>query len=124
MPIFAQGRLRARLKQAKIEQEEANIHFRQTLIEASQEVNDIMADLHYARKATTQNEQRIEKLNHVLQATETRMRYDSDVNFLQVLMARQSLLEARLSLLENRYQQVDASIRLFKALGGQIPYAE
>ena len=124
MPIFAQGRLRARLKQAKIEQEEANIHFRQTLIEASQEVNDIMADLHYARKATTQNEQRIEKLNHVLQATETRMRYESDVNFLQVLMARQSLLEARLSLLENRYQQVDASIRLFKALGGQIPSAE
>ena len=124
MPIFAQGRLRARLKQAKIEQEEANIHFRQTLIEASQEVNDIMADLHYARKATTQNEQRIEKLNHVLQTTETRMRYESDVNFLQVLMARQSLLEARLSLLENRYQQVDASIRLFKALGGQIPSAE
>jgi outer membrane protein TolC len=81
-------------------------------------VNDILANQQFARKAVSQNEQRIERLSHVLQVTETRMKYESEVNFLQVLMARQSLLEARLSLIENRYQLVDAYIQLYRALGG------
>ena len=84
-------------------------------------MNDILAEQQFALKAVSQNEQRIEKLNHVLQVTEMRMRYDSEVNYLQVLLARQSLLEARLSLIENHFQLVDASIQLFKALGGAAP---
>ena len=118
MPIFAQGKLKADLKKAKAEQEEAQISFRQAILNASKEVNDILASQHYASRAITLNEQQVEKLNHVLQVTEIRMKYESEVNFLQVLMARQSLLEARLSLLENRYQLVDAYIQLYRALGG------
>ena len=118
MPIFAQGRLKTELRKAKAEQEEARINFQQAVIKASQEVNDILAEQQFARKAVSQNEQRIEKLNHVLQVTETRMRYQSEVNFLQVLLARQSLLEARLPLIENRFHLVDASIQLYRALGG------
>ena len=118
MPILAQGKLKAEFGKAKAEQEEAHINFQQTVIKASQEVNDILANQQFARKAVSQNEQRIERLSHVLQVTETRMKYESEVNFLQVLMARQSLLEARLSLIENRYQLVDAYIQLYRALGG------
>jgi outer membrane protein TolC len=118
MPILAQGKLKAEFGKAKAEQEEAHINFQQTVIKASQEVNDILANQQFARKAGAQNEQRIERLSHVLQVTETRMKYESEVNFLQVLMARQSLLEARLSLIENRYQLVDAYIQLYRALGG------
>ena len=121
MPIFAQGRLKTELRKAKAEQEEARINFQQAVIKASQEVNDILAEQQFARKAVFLDEQRIEKLNHVLKATETRMRYDTDVNFLQVLLARQSLLEAKLSLIENHYQQAFACIQLFKALGGTAP---
>ena len=120
MPIFAQGRLKAELKKAKAEQEEARINFQQAVINASQEVNDIMANQQFALKAVSQNEQRIEKLNHVLQVTEVRMKYESEVNFLQVLLARQSLLEARLSLIENRYHLVESYIQLYRALGGGL----
>ena len=49
-----------------------------------------------------------------------RMQYDEDVNYLQVLMARQALLEARLQLLANRYEMIGARIQLYKALGGGI----
>jgi NodT family efflux transporter outer membrane factor (OMF) lipoprotein len=118
MPIFAQGKLKAGLRKAKAEQEEARINFQQTVIRASQEVNDILVNRHYALKAITLTEQRIDRLNHVLQVTETRMRYESEVNFLQVLLARQSLLEARLSLLENRYALLVSHIQLYKSLGG------
>jgi len=48
------------------------------------------------------------------------MRYDSEVNYLQVLLARKSLLETSLSLHENRFAFTEATIHLFKALGGAL----
>ena len=119
-PIFANGKLRAAVKQAKAEQEEAKIAFRQAILEAGQEVNDILASRQYAQRAITLNSQQVEKLTDVLDATKKRMRYDSEVNYLQVLLARQSLLEAQLSLLSHRYGLLESTILLYKALGGEI----
>ena len=56
----------------------------------------------------------------MLDVTEKRMQYDSEVNYLQVLLTRQSLLEARLSLLSHRYGFMDSTIQLYKALGGEF----
>ena len=119
-PVFANGKLRAAVKQAKAEQEEAKIAFRQAILEAGEEVNDILASRQYAQRAIMLNSQQVEKLTDVLDATEKRMRYDSEVNYLQVLLARQSLLEARLSLLSHRYGLLESTILLYKALGGEI----
>ena len=60
------------------------------------------------------------ELTDVLDATEKRMNYDSEVNYLQVLLARQALLEARLSLLSHRYGLLGSTIQLYKALGGDV----
>ena len=119
-PVYANGKLRAALKQAQAEQEEAKIAFRQAILEAGQEVNDVLANRQYAQRTIMLNSQQVEKLTDVLDATEKRMRYDSEVNYLQVLLARQSLLEARLSLLSNRYGLLESTIQLYKALGGGI----
>lgn len=62
----------------------------------------------------------VEKLTSVLESTEHRMHYSGDVNYLQVLLARQSLLHARLSLLSHRYGLLECSIQLYKALGGKF----
>lgn len=117
-PVYANGKLRAALKHAQAEQEEAKIAFRQAILEAGQEVNDVLANRQYAQRAIMLNSQQVEKLTDVLDATEKRMCYDSEVNYLQVLLARQSLLEARLSLLSNRYGLLESTIQLYKALGG------
>lgn len=119
-PVFANGKLRAAVKQAKAEQEEAKIAFRQAILEAGQEVNDILATRQYAQRATMLISGQVEKLTDVLDATEKRMQYDSEVNYLQVLLTRQSLLEARLSLLSHRYGFMDSTIQLYKALGGEF----
>ncbi len=50
-PIFQGGRLRAEVQRAKAEQEAAKVAFRQTVLEAGQEVNDILATEQYARRA-------------------------------------------------------------------------
>ena len=117
-PLFQGGKLRAEVKRAKAEQEAAKVAFRQTVLEAGREVNDIMATEQYARRAISLGEQQVEKLSHIADASKLRMQYDEDVNYLQVLLARQALLEARLQLLAHRYEMIDAHIRLYKALGG------
>ena len=109
-PVFANGKLRAEVKKAQAEQEEAKIAFRQAILKAGQEVNNVLATRQYTQRAIQQISQQVEKLMDVLDATEKRMRYDSEVNYLQVLLSRQALLEARLSLY--------STIQLYKALGG------
>lgn len=117
-PIFQGGRLRAEVQRAKAEQEAAKVAFRQTVLEAGQEVNDLLASEQYARRAISLGEQQVEKLSRIADASKVRMQYDEDVNYLQVLLARQSLLEARLQLLAHRYEMIAAHIQLYKALGG------
>lgn len=117
-PIFAHGRLKAELRKAQAEQEEARIAFRQVILDAGQEVNDALASEQYARKAIELNEQQVEILTRVVENSKLRMKYDEDFNYLQVLLARQSLLEARLDLLSNRFMLLESSIQLYKALGG------
>ena len=117
-PVFANGRLRAAVCQAQAEQEQAKIAFKQAVLNAGQEVNDILASQQYAQRAIALNTQQVEKLTEVLAATELRMQYDSEVNYLQVLLARQSLLEAQLSLLSNQYTLIESAIGLYRALGG------
>ena len=92
--------------------------FRQTVLEAGREVNDILATQQYARRAIALTGQQVEKLSHIVDASKMRMAYDEDVNYLQVLLARQALLEAQLQLLARRYEMISAYIQLYKALGG------
>ena len=63
-------------------------------------------------------EQQVEKLTRVVENSKLRMKYDEDFNYLQVLLARQSLLEARLALLGNRFMLLGSTIQLYKSLGG------
>ena len=123
-PLFQGGKLRAEVKRAKAEQEAAKVAFRQTVLEAGREVNDIMATEQYARRAISLGEQQVEKLSHIADASKLRMQYDEDVNYLQVLLARQALLEARLQLLMHRFELMSAHIQLYKALGGGMDHQE
>lgn len=97
---------------------EERMAYVQAVLNAGQEVNDILASQQYAQRAIALNTQQVEKLTEVLAATELRMQYDSEVNYLQVLLARQSLLEAQLSLLSNQYTLIESAIGLYRALGG------
>ncbi|MBP5776239.1 MAG: TolC family protein, partial [Prevotella sp.] len=60
----------------------------------------------------------VEKLTSVVENSKLRMKYEEDFNYLQVLLARQSLLEARLALLGNRFMLLGSTIQLYKSLGG------
>lgn len=116
-PVFNRGQLTSNLKIAKARQEEAQIQFRQTVLEAGNEVNNTLADLQNARTTLQLQQQQIERLEETLSDSEAQMRYGSG-NYLQVILARQSLLTAELSLLSAGYKELESYIKLCVVIGG------
>lgn len=116
-PIFQNGALRARLKIAKAQQEEAELTFRQTVLNAGNEVNDAVEQCRTARLKQSLFEQRIVSLEKAVDNTQLLMQHGSST-YLEVLVAEQTLLNARLGLVENSFKEIQGVIDLYQALGG------
>ena len=116
-PLWGRGVNAANLKAAKARQEEARLLFVQSLLNAGKEVNDALAAWQTTGSQIDVNAAMVGTLREAVRQTELLMRH-SGTTYLEVLTARQSLLEAELSLLESRYSHVRSLITLYHALGG------
>ena len=117
-PLFNKGENIANLKIAKARQEEALLHFRQELLDAGNEVNDALAQWQSARRRIRLDTAQVEHLAATLHDTSLLMQHSADVNYLQVITARQSLLSARLTVVQDRYDEIQGVIQLYHVLGG------
>ena len=116
-PLFNRGQNIANLKVAKARQEEALLTFRQTLINAGTEVNDALLQWQVARRRLDLDRQQIISLQSAVRSSELLMRHSSQ-NYLEVLTARQTLLDAELSAVSDRFEEIQGVINLYHALGG------
>ncbi len=116
-PIFANGRIRAAYKNSKAEFEVATMGFQQTLLNAGSEVHTAMASIEAAESKKELISNQVRSLSDAVDATEKLMKLSS-TNYLQVLTAQSSLLNAQLSEVANNYQVVANTIDLYQALGG------
>ena len=114
-PLFNRGQNIANLKVAKARQEEALLTFRQTLLNAGTEVNDALLQWQVARRRLDLDRQQIISLQSAVRSSE--MRHSSQ-NYLEVLTARQTLLDAELSAVSDRFEEIQGVINLYHALGG------
>ena len=108
----------ANLKIAKAQQEEAVLQFRQSLLDAGNEVNNALAQWQTARERIRLDSGQVEQLALTVDDTELLMENSADTNYLQVLTARQSLLSAQLTVASDRYDEIQGVINLYHALGG------
>ena len=116
-PVFNRGRNIANLKVAKAQQEETLLTFRQSLLDAGTEVNDALMQWQTARKRVKLSEQQVMSLQSAVRSSELLMRYSSQ-NYLEVLTAQQTLLQAELSVASDRFDEIQGVINLYHALGG------
>lgn len=117
-PLFNRGQNLANLKIAKAQQEEAVLQFRQSLLDAGNEVNNALAQWQTVRERIRLDNGQVEQLTITLGDTELLMENSADTNYLQVLTARQSLLSAQLAVASDRYDEIQGVIELYHALGG------
>ena len=116
-PLFNRGQNIANLKVAKARQEEALLTFRQTLLNAGTEVNDALLQWQVARRRLDLDRQQIISLQSAVRSSELLMRHSSQ-NYVEVLTARQTLLDAELSAVSDRFEEIQGVINLYHALGG------
>ena len=109
-PLFHKGENVARLKIARAKQQEALLQFRQSLLDAGNEVNNALILWQTARK-------RILNLKAAVWNTKLLMKYGR-THYLEVLTAQQKLLQAELAESEDRYDEIQGVITLYHALGG------
>lgn len=116
-PLFNRGSNRASLKIAKARQEEAILLFEQSLLDAGKEVNDALAEWQTADARIRLDKQQIADLQAATEKTLLLVRYTS-ANYLEVLTAQQSLLNAQLTLVQDQISKMQGVIHLYHALGG------
>ena len=117
-PLFAQGKLRAQYKIAKIEQESLTLDFRNTLLSAGQEVSDALSSYQTATAKAEKRKLEVEQLEQALEKTLFLFSHGNTTSYLETLTAQQSLLSAKLSLISDKYDKLQAGISLYQALGG------
>lgn len=116
-PIFQNGKLRANLKISKAQQEEAQLAFQQTLLNAGAEVNTAMAKIQNNTEKEKLNDKQIASMEQAVKSTQLLMQ-NSSTNYLEVLTAQQSLLSAQLSKISTQFAKIQGTIELYQALGG------
>jgi multidrug efflux system outer membrane protein len=116
-PVFNQRRIRTAYEIAKANQESAYLQFQQTLLTAGREVSDALQQY---RNETTKLEIRAKQLDALQKAagfSDELLAYGM-VNYLEVLTAKDQALNTELDFIDNQYQQYNAVILLYRALGG------
>lgn len=117
MPLFNRGQNIANLRIAKAQQEQASLSFQQTLLNAGVEVNDALTVYQTCKEKTELYQKQVDALEKALKSTTLLMDYGT-TNYLEVLTARQTLLNAQLSQVSNRFMEIQSVISLYQALGG------
>lgn len=116
-PIFQGGQLRAQVRNAKKEQEKAELEFVQALYKAGNEVYQYINVCQTAEEKAKHIEIRVNALQEAYSATKELMNNGS-TTYLEVLTAQESLLSAEFIMVQNRYEMIQALINLYSALGG------
>lgn len=116
-PLFNRGQLLGQLKIAKAQQEEAALAFQQALLNAGSEVNNALTAYQTSRDKKELIDRQIESLEKALKSTTALMQYGT-TNYLEVLTARQTLLNAQLTKAANSFIEIQSMINLYQALGG------
>ena len=115
---FHKGENVARLKIARAQQQEALLQFRQSLLDAGNEVNNALILWQTARKRLGIDRKQILNLKAAVWNTKLLMKYGR-THYLEVLTAQQKLLQAELAESEDRYDEIQGVITLYHALGGE-----
>ena len=116
-PIYARGQIKANHRIAQLTEEDLQRKYVQTVIDAGNQVNEALADCQAAREKHAYYHRQVEVLREAYYGTHELMD-NGKSNYLEVLTAQESLLNAQLSEAANMYNGAQAVIALYIALGG------
>jgi NodT family efflux transporter outer membrane factor (OMF) lipoprotein len=117
-PLFSRGINRQRLKSAEADQEEYLASYKQTLLRAGQEVANAMYEYKSASEKINLRTSQIEYLEKSVDFTMELLKFTSSTTYTDVLLAEMNLLSAQLSVINDKLQQLQSIVTLYRSLGG------
>lgn len=115
--LFDGGRTTAAVNVAKAGYQQASASYRQTVLQAFQEVQDSLTTQAALREAQRSLQQAVKSAGKVLELSQARYRAGAS-SLLEVVLAQQTLLGYQRQQVQNQSQQLLTSVQLIKALGG------
>ena len=116
--IFQQGNRKAQVRVTEARKMQAYYTFQQTLLTAGSEVSNSLLSYQKAKEKETTRQLQIQSLEKAVEYNKELLTYSSNVNYVNVLTSEQSLLQARLSGVNDKLQQLQAVTEFYRALGG------
>lgn len=116
-PIFNRRQIKTQYEVARAQQEESLLNFKKTLLLAGQEVSNALYGYQAETLKYTFRQQEVEALRRAEINSEALLK-NGFGTYLDLLTARQNALNAELNAIDNRQQQLQAIIELYRALGG------
>jgi multidrug efflux system outer membrane protein len=116
-PIFEGGYLRNNLRNAKSQERQALISYRQTIQHAFGDVSDALIGYQKYHGVRDRQEQTVKDLQESVSVSLMRYR-GGTATYLEVLDSQRSLFNAELTLAQARNSEYQSLVQLYKALGG------
>lgn len=118
-PLFAKKQLIANLRITKAQQEEALLSFEKAVLSASAEVSDILFGYESSLRKNDTREKQVQSLLTAVDFTQELLK-SGEANYIEVLNAEQSLLQAQTAQIGDKLEQLQYSVTLYRALGGGV----
>ena len=116
-PIFNQRRIRTQKEVADAQQEQALLEFKRSLLVAGNEVSNALYSYNQETKKYEYRELEVEALRNA-ESNSNELLKNGYANYLDLLTARQSALNAELNVIDSKLQQMLSIVDLYEALGG------
>lgn len=117
-PIFNYGLNRQRMISARADLEESQAVFRRILLNAGAEVVNAMHGYETASDKIEIRRNQIQYLVKAVEYTNELLKYTSNTSYIDVLTSEVNLLSAQLAGVNDRLQQLQSVVDLYRSLGG------
>lgn len=117
-PIFNNGLNLQRLRISRADFEEQQAVFRKTLLGAGEEVVNAMHAYESASEKMEIRAKQIEYLEKAVDYTMELLKYTSNTSYIDVLTSEVNLLSAQLNSVNDKLQQLQSIVTLYRSLGG------
>lgn len=116
-PIFNQRKIKTQKEVADAQQEQALLEFKRSLLVAGNEVSNALYTYNQETEKFEYRELEVEALRSA-ESNSNELLKNGYANYLDLLTARQSALNAELNVIDSKLQQLLSVVDLYEALGG------
>ncbi len=116
-PIFQRRQLKTQIEQARIDQEKAAINFQQAVLSGYAEVSNALIANQKIEEQILHATNRRKALEEGIGSTELLFK-NGMANYLEIITAQSNFLQSRLNVTQLEREKANATIELYRALGG------